>query len=204
MEASGRALAALHAIRDATAPELRVVDLTREVGRQLDVVEPVWPQIADQVRSLLDRVGLDGNGLAAVLCHGDFTPSQVLLSGDTVCGVVDFDTVCWGEEAMDLGRFVAHLDLLVTKEHGESATPIRQRLADRFLAGYADSAALPDPGEPFLRRVDAFRSLSLASTALHACRQLKERRMRLALSLLDLSTSTAHYRPGKAFHDHLV
>ena len=210
MAASGRALAALHAIREAAAPELTVADLTRELGSQLDAVEPVWPQIADQVRSLLgrlgpaERVGLDGNGVAAVLCHGDFTPSQVLLAGDTVCGVVDFDTVCWSEEAMDLGRFLAHLDLLATKEHGESARPLRQQLADSFVAGYADSAPVLVTGEPFLRRIAVFRSLSLASTALHACRQLKERRMRLALSLLDQSTRTAHYRPGKALHDHLV
>jgi hypothetical protein len=105
---------------------------------------------------------------------------------------------------MDLGRFLAHLDLLVAKEYGASTTPLRQQLADSFLAGYADAAPHLVADEPFFGRVAAFRSLSLASTALHACRQLKERRMRLALSLLDLSTSTAHYRPGKAPHDHLV
>ena len=85
---------------------------------------------------------------------------------------------------MDLGRFLAQLDLVVTKDCGQSAEPVRHQLADSFVAGYTDSAGVPVTDESFLDRIDLFRSLSLASTALHACRQLKERRLSLALSLL--------------------
>jgi Ser/Thr protein kinase RdoA (MazF antagonist) len=204
--ASGRALASLHDIRQATAPARAVGDLTRELNIQLGTVQQVWPRTADHVRFLLDRVvGWDrvvpnDDGTRAVLCHGDFTPSQILLTDDAVCGVVDFDTACWSEAAMDLGRFLAHLDLLLTKEYGQSAEPIRRELADSFVAGYAGSVGVAAADERFRERIALFRSLSLASTALRACRQLKERRLSLALSLL----STSNDPTGKARHETVV
>ena len=205
---TGRTLAALHSTRQATAPERTIRQLTRELDAELDVVQQVWPRTVDHVRSLLDRAGVDRAlgaragtaGAAPVLCHGDFTPSQVLLTDQAVCGIVDFDTVCRGEEAMDVGRFLAHLDLLITKDCGLSAGPIRQQLADSFLTGYAGSLGITVTDQPSLDRIAGFRSLSLASTALHACRQLKERRLHLALSLL----STGNDRTGKAPHEDLV
>jgi hypothetical protein len=204
VRASGRALAGIHGIGQATAPVRTIRHLTRELDAQLDVVQQMWPRTADDVGALLERIGLvdrvgpEGDGAASVLCHGDFTPSQVLLTGDTVCGVVDFDTVCWSEGAMDLGRFLAQLDLVVTKDCGQSAEHVRHQLADSFVAGYTDSAGVPVTDE-FLDRIDLFRSLSLASTALHACRQLKERRLSLAMSLLSPPTVTVHHRTGKAY-----
>lgn len=101
---------------------------------------------------------------------------------------------------MDLGRFLAQLELLVIKDCGQSADRVRKQLADSFLAGYGDSVGVTVIDQSFLERIALFRSLSLASTALHACRQLKERRLSLALSLL----STADYRTGKATHEDMV
>jgi len=190
VRSTGRTLAALHNTPQATAPVRTIRQFIGELDKELKVVEQVWPRTADYVRSIMDPVGTDSDGAARALCHGDFTPSQVLLAGDTVCGIVDFDTVCWSDPAMDLGRFLAHLDLLVTKECGQSAEPIRKQLADSFVSGYSDSAGVSVMDRQFLDRIARFRSLSLASTALHACRQLKERRLSLALSLL----STANYR----------
>jgi Phosphotransferase enzyme family len=201
VRSTGRALAALHNTQQATAATRTIGQLGRELDSELNMVQQVWPRTADQVRSMLDRVGsTDGDGAAQVLCHGDFTPSQVLLAGHAVCGVVDFDTVCWSDAAMDLGRFLAQLELLVIKDCGQLAEPIRKQLADSFLAGYGDSVGVTVIDQSFLERIALFRSLSLASTALHACRQLKERRLSLALSLL----STADYRTGKATHENMV
>jgi hypothetical protein len=201
MRSTGRALAALHNTQQAAAPVRTIGHVARELNSELNLVRQVWPRTADHIRSTLDRLGsTDGDGTAQVLCHGDFTPSQVLLEGHAVCGVVDFDTVCWSDSAMDLGRFLAQLDLLVIKECGQRAEPIRKQLADSFLAGYGDSVGVPALDQQCLERIALFRSLSLASTALHACRQLKERRLSLALSLL----RTADYRIGKATHEDMV
>ena len=189
---------------------MTVRQLTRELDLQLDMVEQVWPETADDVRSRLDhleitdRVGTDGEESAAVLCHGDFTPSQVLFSGDAVCGIVDFDTVCWSEEAMDLGRFLAQLDLVVTKDAGRSADHLRVQLAEGFVAGYGESAGVPVGDESFRERIALFRSLSLASTALHACRQLKQRRLNLALSLSVCPLLPPTLGPERLTHEDLV
>ena len=184
VRSTGRALAALHQSQQATAPVQTPRQLARDLDIELNLVQQVWPRTADRVRSLLDRLSTKSEGSAQVLCHGDFTPSQVLIDGHTVCGIVDFDTVCWGDAAMDLGRFLAHLDLLVTKELGQSAQPLREHLAHSLLAGYRDVFGVAGVDQSLLGRAALFRSMSLASTALHACRQLKERRMSLALSLL--------------------
>lgn len=66
------------------------------------------------------------------------------------------------------------------------------------MAGY-ESVGAPVSDELFRERIVLFRSLSLASTALHACRQLKQRRLNLALFLLSLPTPTALSRTGKAY-----
>jgi Ser/Thr protein kinase RdoA (MazF antagonist) len=138
VRSTGRALAALHNTQQATAPVRTIGQPVRELDSELNLVRQVGPRTAEQVRFMVDRLGSnDGDGTAQVLCHGDFTPSQVLLEGHPVSGIVDFDTVCWSHSAMDLGRFLAQL--LVTKECGQSAEPIREQLADSFLAGYRDS-----------------------------------------------------------------
>ena len=48
-----------------------------------------------------------------------------------------------------LGRFLAQLDLVVTKDCGQSAAHIRHQLADSFVAGYTDFdwITLPTPHE---------------------------------------------------------
>ena len=184
LRSAGRTLAALHSTRQATAPARTIDQVWHELHVEVDVVQQVWPRTAQQIRALLSRVADQPDEDARVLCHGDFTPSQILLSGHAVSGIVDFDTVCWSDAAMDVGRFLAHLDLLVAKAAGRSAEPIRRQLGDMFLNAYGEAMGRSVSDRSFVQRVALFRSLSLASTALHACRQLKERRLSLALSLL--------------------
>ena len=190
VRSTGRALAALHHTRQATAPVHTLRQFRQDLDLELDLVQQLWPQTADRIRSSWDRVETETESEGAhVLCHGDFTPSQILLVGHTVSGIVDLDTACWGESAMDLGRFIAHLDLLITKERGQSAEPLREQLGHSFLAGYGDAVGAAAIDQQLQRRIALFRSASLVLTALHACRQLKERRMNLALSLLDTANN---------------
>jgi hypothetical protein len=185
VRAAGRALAALHTRRRSSAPVQSLEDLRRKLDRELDLVAQVWPSTVDIVRSGLDNTaGRSSQATAHVLCHGDYTPSQVLFADDAVSGLVDFDTVCWGDPAMDLGRFLAHLDLLVAKGGGHLEEPWARQLATQFLGGYGEPTGRKVHDQPFLRRIAVFRTIALAFSALHACRQLKEHRLNLALSLL--------------------
>lgn len=185
VRAAGQALAALHGRERASAPVRSLGQLRRDVGRELDLVALTWPDTAALVRACLDRstAGVV-DASAQVLCHGDFTPSQVLFTDDAVSGMVDLDTVCWGDPAMDLGRFLAHLDLAVAKAGGSSTEPWAERLASHFLAGYGEAAGGRGLDGALPSRTRVFRSIALAFSALHACRKLKEHRLGLALSLL--------------------
>jgi aminoglycoside phosphotransferase (APT) family kinase protein len=182
----GRALALLHAGRAGTVPTRASVDVVSELLRGLDVVAKVWPQTAHSVQRYLQPVTRDLAGpVTAVLCHGDYTPSQVLSTRGRVTGLVDFDAVCWGDPAMDLGRFLAHLDLLVTKVSMNRGPTLTVELAGCLLRAYHDaSAGRVLIGHEFMRRVAAYRALSLATSAVRSCRQLKDRRLSVAMSLL--------------------
>jgi Phosphotransferase enzyme family len=186
--AAGCALAALHTGERAPVPRRALGDLFETVDRELEVVARVWPCEARRVEKCLlplrDRVGRPPT---EVLCHGDFTPAQILFEGTEVCGLVDFDTVCRGDPAMDLGRFLAYLDMLAAKVDGRAVgSSFLKEAGSAFLGGYHQrcSADADDAGNR-LHRIEIHRALSLARTALHACRQLKQRRLTLALSLLE-------------------
>ena len=181
---AGRVLAALHSLAHAVAPLRAPVQVWRDVVRELQVVTQVWPETADVVRTSLDEgIRQATASTDRVLCHGDYTPSQILFSQGHASGLVDFDTVCWGDPAMDLGRFLAHLDLLLARAGGALPQPLRRHLRRDFLEEYGESAERRFD-DALLGRVEAFRTLALAVSALHACRQLKEHRLHLALSLL--------------------
>src|SRR6185312_14721326 len=69
--------------------------------------------LAEDLGGCLDRALIGAGPLGAGpagLCHGDLTHHQIVLEGDTP-GLVDFDDVCMGEAALDLGHFCAYLRL---------------------------------------------------------------------------------------------
>lgn len=184
--AAGAALASLHGSDLATAPVRSVVAERDALASEIGLVERYWPEVAQQVRRLTDNVvGASPGTPDMVLSHGDFTPSQVLLDGAGTA-VVDLDTLCWADPALDLGRFIAHVELQATKLGGERAAPLVEELTAVFLDGHARAGGLDRPvtGEA-LHRITHYRATTLARSSLHACRQLKDGRMEGALSLLD-------------------
>jgi Ser/Thr protein kinase RdoA (MazF antagonist) len=123
-----------------------------------------------------------------VLSHGDFTPAQVLLD-DSAVGIVDLDTLCWADPALDLGRFLAHLELLAVKRGGPAAAPLVQDLGRAFLSGYAELTPRTAAAAEARERLALYRLTTLARTALRSSRQLKDYRVELALGLLDSTTT---------------
>ena len=179
----GRALAALHSHRGVTAPTRGAdVEMTNLL-RELRLVAAVWPGRAERVRQCIPEPPHEHRQQPA-LCHGDYTPAQVLLSAGT-CGVTDLDDLCWADPALDVGRFLASLDLLAAKGRPADAS-LRHDLAAAFLDGYRTGSAtpgtkIPHPSTPLL----FYRRISLARSALHACRQLKDDRFARAVALLE-------------------
>jgi hypothetical protein len=201
LAAAGRCLAVVHAGGPAPVPVRQLGDVIASVRREIELVAQVWPQPARQVTRSLEHILSDvGQPTAGRLCHGDFTPSQVLFTGTGVSGLVDLDTACCGDPAMDLGRFLANLDLLTVKAGAEPTRSVLDANADTFMTAYRQACADREVERGLLHRVEVFRALSLVRTALHACRALKPGRLHLALSLLDTSST----RPGRIARDNVV
>ena len=179
---SAEALGVLHTTT-APASVHSMSDDLAGLRRELDVIASVWPEVADDLRGRVD--GLFWNAPEVpnlVLSHGDFTPSQVLLE-DGSASIVDLDTLCWADPALDVGRYLAHLDVLATKLSGHDARPLVDDLSEAFVESY--SAAAPATATGLVDRVGFYRALTLTRTAVHACRQTKDRRLDVALTLLD-------------------
>jgi ABC-type transport system involved in Fe-S cluster assembly fused permease/ATPase subunit len=185
VRAAGLALAALHGSDLATAPVHTVNQERAALGRDLDLVGRVWPDVGATIRRSVDTVfEAAPSALDVVLSHGDFTPSQVLLDGASAA-VVDLDTLCWADPSLDLGRFLAQLHLLARKHDPESADALMQDLTGTFLGGYGAATARTAAAAECSDRIAFYKATTAARSALRACRQLKSYRVDLALSLLE-------------------
>jgi aminoglycoside phosphotransferase (APT) family kinase protein len=180
LRGAGHALASLHRTEVRDLPARTLADELDAVEHELDVVARVWPEAAASVMECIDARARSTEPVARVVCHGDFTPSQVLFDGGTP-GLVDLDTLCLGDPALDLGRFLAHLQLLVAKSGGEHAAGLADDLAQDFLRAYGEELGATPADEG---RIRLYQVTSLARSALHSCRQLKQDRFDTALSLL--------------------
>jgi ABC-type multidrug transport system fused ATPase/permease subunit len=200
VHSSAEALAALHGTDLVTAPVrtagTELVALRREIG----VVARVWPDVAAAVVAFVDALSDAAPGppdaMDLVLSHGDFTPSQVLLDAGTPA-VVDLDTLCWADPALDLGRYLAQLHLLGTKVAGGEAVTLLGSLTGTLLDSYGACSSRAAEAAEAEDRVSFYLATSLVRSALHAARQLKGYRLHLALSLLSelpgLPSATPHF-----------
>jgi hypothetical protein len=205
VRAAARTAAAVHACRIPGGP-LPVRDLPGELAgteREVSLLEPVWPEIAERLRPAVARArrlsgehprptAVAGWPLAPVLAHGDFTPGQVLLDGSGDAALVDVDTLCVAERALDVGRFLAYLHVTGIRR-SRAAWPVLADLTALFVESYLDACPPgedgPAPGPAarrhFLERTAAHHGLALAGIGVSACRQLKDDRLAAVLEVLD-------------------
>jgi Phosphotransferase enzyme family len=155
-----------------------------EVGRLeagIAAVAGMAPALGDWLMGALQAVcdGLEASPeLRSCLCHGDLKHNQILIDGGARA-LVDFDTVCQAEPALDLGHFLGYLRL---------KTPVdaADRFADLFLERYVDAAGLGRDGrEALRRRVAAYEGLSLLGRAVHSFQKFKPARLALIIHLLE-------------------
>jgi len=151
-EACGRALAeldhALSRLDPAELPPARVWDgdLTN-IHPRVPSIDSVIDDVAAEDRADVARI-LTGIGprsdLPRQLIHGDFAMANVLMAGDRVTAILDFETAGLGHRAMDLaiGRFF----------FGEVGHP-----SAAFQRGYLDAFPLTDAELSALRELELMR-----------------------------------------------
>jgi 5-methylthioribose kinase len=112
--AAGQLLGRIHAL---SLDDPRLTD--GEVFRQLriepfyDRVAAVHPDLGPAIRPLVHAM----TTLPMGLCHGDYSPKNLLVAGDSMM-LVDHETAYLGEPAMDLGFFFSHLLLKAIRMPG--------------------------------------------------------------------------------------
>ncbi|WP_374970466.1 phosphotransferase [Terrabacter sp. BE26] len=192
---SARALRAFHALVPAgPLTDVAASSHVDRVRREQALVATAWPDMAERVdESLCEAASVledfPRRGLEPVLCHGDFTPGQLVRARGGLA-LLDLDTVAFGDPAADLGRFLAYEAVRAAR----LSRPLAQTSDTReaVLAAYGAPRGGEEPAR--LRvRVAAYERLNLALIALRATRRLKGARAALALTLLDTTDAT----PGR-------
>jgi hypothetical protein len=185
--ACARIAAALHRSSIPVGPPRSLAGDIDGVRAAVENLAPLAPVLAETLHGHLSALGdvvLDRPGPSGV-AHGDFDASQVLFDGPTT-GLVDFDTVCRAEPALDLGSFTGHLAVAARKARDAArvdpdGTP---DLGSAFLREYLRLSGSGDP-DLLLARVHAHRTVALARLAVRSWCRLKPQRLRSTLALLD-------------------
>jgi 5-methylthioribose kinase len=129
-EQAGRILGMIHEVTARRRDALQEL-LDRKVFVQLRV-EPFYHRIQErrpEVAALITPLIDDVMNAREALCHGDFSPKNLLVH-DAGLTLVDYETGHLGEPAMDVGFFFSHLLLKLIRSGGDS------RLADVVRAAW--------------------------------------------------------------------
>jgi aminoglycoside phosphotransferase (APT) family kinase protein len=164
--------------------------VARRLEEQLAQVTPALHGLAGQLQLALDGVRrrLAGSPVVGpVTCHGDYKHNQ-LLFGDGPPTLVDLDTLCRAEPALDLGQFLAYLQLKLTGDDAPAPAAVVDRLSRRFLDGYMDAAGVPPAAAAGLEdRARSYAALSLVQRGLHSWQKFKPERVGQVMRLLEQS-----------------
>lgn len=162
--AAGRALAQLHnltppsrlAAHDGTA-ELAVLE------KWLARLGTIAPQLTADWRVHIERVGtqLQGVSTAPVLLHRDFYDQQIFIDAGRV-GILDFDTLCTGEAALDIANALVHFELRAHMGFCRAAAV--RAIQHAFLSSYR-------PAADTRARIQAYAAATrLRLACVYACR----------------------------------
>jgi aminoglycoside phosphotransferase (APT) family kinase protein len=190
LETCGRIAATLHTSRIALGPRRTLDDELAALRRAFTHIQRVSPELGAEVGRRLDALAVAAarsQPLPACFNHGDFTHGQVLTDG-AASGLIDFDSVCQAEPALDLGQFLTYLRLagLKSKLTPAATDAALDELGERFLRAYLDAAgaAAGDPAR-LRERVSLYRSASLLRRIARSWQKFKPGRIEGAISLLD-------------------
>lgn len=140
LEHTGTALHALHLLPPAVAGPLPSHDFAAEVrqtARASAHIRVLLPPVGAVISALLDRARELHNRLPQeppTLTHGDFK-SEHVWCGPGGLTLLDFDSCHCGDPALDIGKFLAHLQLW----HVLNDQPGLGAAQEQFLTGYAGS-----------------------------------------------------------------
>jgi hypothetical protein len=189
-DASAQIAAALHRSGIELGPRRSLEDELAAHASRLAVVERISPELGAELQLLLAHLATSAaasQGFPLVFNHGDFTFGQILFDGAD-SGLVDFDSVCQAEPALDLGHFLAYTQVASQKSKLDRSTTAEliEELSERFLQSYMMAAKIADSDAARLRqRVEIYRMSSLLRRAVRSWQKFKASRIESALAALE-------------------
>ena len=190
VEQAAAVAAGLHASDISRGRRRGIHEEGEEIQRALTVLERFSPGLGYEYRQWVDSVtalAAASEPQPACFSHGDFSPSQLLFSSDR-CSVIDFDTICQAEPALDLGQFLAYLRLAARKAGGSATVDGREtteRVCAQFVDAYVKECGLGTSAESVLRRrVRLYEIVSLLRLVFHSWRKFKGDRLAFAVELV--------------------
>jgi hypothetical protein len=176
LHGSGLRLGAARTLDDELEARARDVELTR----------PFAPALAERASGWLQVIvahARRSEPLPACLCHGDFKLTQLLFDGPRT-GMVDFDTICLAEPALDLGHFLAYLGTQIQKiQRGGKAGAAPHDLGEWFLREYLAAAGVDE--RRLRSRIAIYEVVSLLRMALHSRQKFQDVRLDGTAALLE-------------------
>ena len=136
---AGRTLGKLHACPIGLARYHRAAHELALLREWVLLTQILRPELIDGLESAQIRVdaALTAQHGIPRLSHRDYYSKQLLYDGEQAV-LIDFDTLCMAEPALDIGNYLAHRELALLT--GEPADPDE---TDAFLQAYDAKAPLP-------------------------------------------------------------
>jgi thiamine kinase-like enzyme len=158
---------------------------------EIKLMELYLPNLGRQFEAWLKQVSEIDDSYAQLplaFSHGDFRYTQLSSDGE-YNGLVDFDTVCQAEPALDVGQFLAYQRLTIRKEQNPEqpfSPEATEAICAKFFDTYVDETRdwLKDE-VAFRARVQAYELITLIRFGVHSWKKLKGSRLDLTLDLLE-------------------
>jgi thiamine kinase-like enzyme len=154
-------------------------------------VRRLSPELGAQMEAWLDQLSIyaeQSDSLRLGFCHGDYTYTQVIFEGQRA-GLVDFDSICQAEPALDIGHFLAYLRVAGFKAQklaDGAPNTLVEELGERFLTNYLGAMGSHVEDVERLRvRVAVYQMISLLRRALRSWQKFKGSRLENALVLIE-------------------
>ena len=187
----GRIAVAIHTTKIGLGSRRALDDELGWSERSIQALRRVSPDLGAQLHAWHGQIAAyarQARPLEPGFSHGDFTGSN-LISDGTASGLVDFDTVCQAEPALDLGQFLARQRLAILRyQRADAPLPAAEteRLCARLLDTYiADAGYEGVEAERLLLRTRVYEILMLLRLAVHSWQKLKVSRLASAVALLE-------------------
>ncbi|MGH3851522.1 MAG: phosphotransferase family protein, partial [Pseudonocardiaceae bacterium] len=162
---AARVAASVHSWPISVGPVRTIGDDLSEHRRDLREMATISPIFARYLTELLDEIedaATTTETQRLGFGHGDYSLAQFLHHQSTV-GLVDFDSACQAEPALDLGHFMAYLRMAVAKNQTSEASgaALVEQLTSRFLVAYAQAYGLERLEPAIEDRARVYEAVSL-------------------------------------------